>query len=162
VALPRGAPCPASATASETCLRTELGIPPDAKRVVILSQSSHLDWDWRHTFDEYFAGPLADPFLFISPGTVETILSDALAVLAASHASGAHYYYSIAEIGYLERFVAGHPERLDALRAVGLNLRIVGGGITSPDSLLPTGEAFIRDYLVGKTWVDATLGLPIR
>jgi alpha-mannosidase len=45
---------------------------------------------------------------------------------------------------------------------VGHDLRIVGGGITSPDSLLPPGESFIRDYLVGKTWVDATLGLPIR
>src|SRR5262249_879362 len=53
-------------------------------------------------------------------------------------------------------------ELVEPVHAVGHDLRIVGGGITSPDSLLPTGEAFIRDYLVGKTWVDATLGLPIR
>jgi alpha-mannosidase len=158
------APCPVPGTspASEACLRTELGIPPDAKRVVIVSQSSHLDWDWRHTFDEYFQGPLIDPFLLVRPGTVETIFSDALGLMAASHASGAHYYYSVAEIGYLQRFVEAHPERLAALRALRQDLRIVGGGITSPDSLLPTGEAFIRDYLVGKTWVDATLALPIR
>src|SRR5438045_4022727 len=82
--------------------------------------------------------------------------------MSASHASGAHYYYSVAELGYLQRFVEAHPDRLDSLRAVGADLRIVGGGITSPDSLLPPGEAFIRDYLVGKTWVDATLGLAIR
>jgi alpha-mannosidase len=157
-------PCPAPGTrpASEACVRAELGIPPDAKRVVIVSQTSHLDWDWRHTFDEYFQGPLTDPLLFIRPGTVETIFSDALGLMAASHASGAHYYYSVAEMGYLQRFVAAQPARLDALQAVGQDLRIVGGGITSPDSLLPPGEAFIRDYLVGKTWVDATLGLPIR
>src|SRR5712691_3790374 len=102
------APCPAPGTraASEACLRPELGIPPDAKRVVIVSQTSHLDWDWRHTFDEYFQGPLNDPFLFIRPGTVETIFSDALGLMAASHASGAHYYYSVAEMGFLQRFVA--------------------------------------------------------
>ena len=88
------APCPTPGTrsASEACLRTELGIPEDAKRVVIVSQSSHLDWDWRHTFDEYFQGPLMDPLLFIRPGTVDTILSDALGLMSASHASGAHYY----------------------------------------------------------------------
>ena len=28
-------------------------------------------------------------------------------------------------------------------------LRIAGGGITSPDNLIPHGEAFLRDYLVG-------------
>src|SRR4029077_17239864 len=64
--------------------------------------------------------------------------------------------------GYFARFVEAHPEVTDPLRAVGQDLRIVGGGITSPDNLLTPGESFIRDYLVGKTWVDATLGLPIR
>src|SRR3989441_7115202 len=82
--------------------------------------------------------------------------------MSASHASGAHYYYSVAEMGYLQRSVGARPARRDSLRAVGQDLRIVGGGITSPDSLLPPGEAFIRDYLVGKTWVDAMLGLAIR
>src|SRR5262249_56542359 len=55
-----------------------------------------------------------------------------------------------------------HPELMEPLRAVGQDLRIVGGGVTSPDNLLPPGESFIQDYLVGKSWVDATLGLPIR
>jgi len=45
-----GCPEPGTAPASEECLRSELGIPPEASRVVIISQSSHLDWDWRHTF----------------------------------------------------------------------------------------------------------------
>ena len=163
-ALAQSAPCPTPGTrpASEACLRTELGVPRDAKRVVIVSSSSHLDWDWRHTFDEYFQGPLTDPVLIFRPGTVETIFSDALGLMAASHRSGAPYYYAVAEMGFLQRFVEAKPDRLDALRAVGQDLRIVGGGVTSPDSLLPVGEAFIRDYLVGKTWVDATLGLPIR
>ncbi len=143
-------------------MRRELGIPPDATRVAILSQSSHLDWDWRHTFEEYFAGPLADPLLLLFPGTVDGILSDAVGLLVDSHGAGTHYYYSVAEMGFFARFLEAHPEMADQLRAVGNDLRIVGGGITSPDSLLPPGESFIRDYLVGKTWVDSTLHLPIR
>src|SRR5262249_34616318 len=155
-------PTPGTAPASEECLRNELGVPPDARRVVIISQSSHLDWDWRHTFETYFAGPLVDPLLFLLPGTVDTILSDAVGLMTRFHGSGAAYHYSVAEMGYLARFVEAHPELVGPLRAVGQDLRIVGGGITSPDNLLPPGEAFIRDYLVGKSWVDATLGLPIR
>jgi len=155
-------PQPGDATASEACVRRELGIPPDAHRVAIVSQSSHLDWDWRHTFEEYFQGPLVDPLLFLLPGPVDTILSDAVGLLVRFHGSKAHYYYSVAEMGFLARFVEAHPEMVEPLRAVGQDLRIVGGGITSPDSLLPPGESFIRDYLVGKTWVDGTLQLPIR
>ncbi|MFM7737316.1 MAG: hypothetical protein ACKPBU_15235, partial [Alphaproteobacteria bacterium] len=38
----------------EKCLRTRLGVPPDAARVAVLGQSSHLDWDWLRTFEDYF------------------------------------------------------------------------------------------------------------
>jgi alpha-mannosidase len=155
-------PEPGAAIAGEACVRRELGIPRDAQRVAIVSQSSHLDWDWRYTFEEYFQGPLDDPLLLFLPGTVDGIFSDAAGLLTRFHGSKAHYYYSIAEMGFLARFVEAHPEMVEPLRAVGHDLRIVGGGITSPDSLLPPGESFIRDYLVGKTWVDATLKLPIR
>src|SRR5262245_10004693 len=157
-----GCPEPGTIPASEGCLRQELGIPPDAQRVVIISQSPHLDWDWRHTFEECFAGPVVDPLLFLLPGTVDTILSDAVGLMTQFRGSGVPYYYSVAEMGFLARFVEAHPELLEPLHAVGQDLRIVGGGITSPDSLLPSGESFIRDYLVGKHWVGATLGLPIR
>jgi len=162
VAPARAAATACPAPASETCARAELGVPADAKRVVIVSQSSHLDWDWRHTFDEYFLGPLNDPFLLFRPGPVDTILSDAAQLMGSADGSGTRYYYSVAEMGFLARFVDAHPGVRDTLRGVAPSLRIVGGGITSPDDLLPSGEAFIRDYLVGKTWVDANLGLPLR
>jgi len=155
-------PALAASACTESCVRAELGVPADAKRVLIISQSSHLDWDWRHTFDEYFLGPLNDPLLLFRPGTVDAIFSDAVGLMASAHASGARYYYSVAEMGFFSRFFDAHPELHDTLRAVAPSLRIVGGGITSPDNLLPSGEAFIRDYLVGKTWVDANLGVPIR
>src|SRR5262245_25852396 len=164
LAVARDVPCPPPGTtsATEACVRAELGIPPGATRVAILSQSSHLDWDWHYTFEEYFSGPLADPLLFLFPGTVDTVLSDAAGLLSSSHDAGTRYYYSVAEMGFLQRFVEAHPDALGTLGGVGQDLRIVGGGVTSPDSLLPSGEAFIRDYLVGKTWLDATLGLPLR
>ena len=108
-----GCPDPGTTPASEECLRKELGIPPDARRVVIISQSSHLDWDWRHTFENYFAGPLVDPFLFLLPGPVDTILSDAVGLMTRFHGSGVPYYYSVAEMGYLARFVQAHPELLE-------------------------------------------------
>jgi len=143
-------PPPGRAAASERCVRRELGIPRRAKRVLVLSQSSHLDWDWLMPFEGYFETK------------VDGIFQDAFGLLSRFHGADHHYYYSIAEVGYLQRFVEAHPELAPALRDVGNDLRIVGGGITSPDNLLPAGEAFIRDYLVGKTWIDATLGLPIR
>ena len=143
-------PAPGTTPASEACIRSELGIPPQADRVLILSQSSHLDWDWLSTFTDYYEHQ------------VDGIFSNALTRMTEFHSEPTRYYYSIAEIGYLQRFVATHPELLQSLRTIGNDLRIVGGGITSPDNLLPHGESIIRDYLVGKTWVDATLGLPLR
>jgi alpha-mannosidase len=145
-----GCPAAGATGASEACVRAELGIPKQAERVLILSQSSHLDWDWLRTFEDYYTLQ------------VESVFTDALSLMAQSHSAAAHYYYSVAEMGYLQRFAAQDPQRIDALRAIGTDLRIVGGGITSPDNLIPHGESFIRDYLVGKTWVDANLGLPLR
>jgi len=135
---------------TEGQLRSALGVPAAAPRVLILSQSSHLDWDWLHTFDDYYQN------------SVDAIFTDALQLLTQYHAAPVHYYYSIAEVAYLQRFVAVHPDLIEPLRQVGQDLRIVGGGITSPDNLLPSGEAFIRDYLIGTSWVGDTLGLPVR
>ena len=141
---------PPTTPTTEVQLRAELGVPAAAARVLIFSQSSHLDWDWLHTFDDYYRA------------SVDGIFTSALQLLTQYHTAPAHYFYSVAEVAYLQRFVAVHPELLQPLRQVGQDLRIVGGGLTSPDNLLPSGEAFIRDYLMGKTWVDQTLGLPIR
>jgi alpha-mannosidase len=141
---------PSAAPTAEARLRAELGVPAAAARVLIISQSSHLDWDWLHTFDDYYQQ------------SVDGIFLNALQLLTQYHAAPAHYFYSVAEVAYLQRFAAIHPDLLQPLRHVDQDLRIVGGGITSPDNLLPSGEAFIRDYLMGKTWVDQNLGLPIR
>jgi hypothetical protein len=41
-------------TENEKSIRSRLGIPSDAKYVVILDQSAHLDWDWNRNFWQDF------------------------------------------------------------------------------------------------------------
>jgi alpha-mannosidase len=129
--------------ALESCLRDVLGIPAAAERVVILGQSSHLDWDWLRTFEVYFQQ------------SVDDILNDALDLIASGGDADGGPAYSLTEVGYLERFVAEHPDNAQRLRNAGRRFRVLGGGITSPDNLLPEGEAFIRNYLVGRRWTES-------
>src|SRR5262249_25607895 len=39
---------------------------------------------------------------------------------------------------------------------------IVGGGMTSPDTLLPNEEALVRDYLLGSLFAERALGTQVR
>jgi len=39
---------------AELSLRRRLGIPDDAERVLIFTESSHWDPDWLYTSEEYF------------------------------------------------------------------------------------------------------------
>src|SRR4030095_981428 len=105
--------------ASGGSARADVAIPPHADRVLILSQSSHLDWDWLKTFEQYYTQ------------LVDSVLTQAVSLMAQSHSGSAHYYYSIAEIGFLQRFAAQDPRRVDDLRALGGGLRIVGRGSPS-------------------------------
>jgi len=38
----------------ELALRHSLGVPDDAKQVIVFAQTSHLDIDWQRTFDDYY------------------------------------------------------------------------------------------------------------
>ena len=75
-----GCPPPGAAGASERCIRRELGVPPEAGRVLMLSQSSHLDWDWLFTFETYFQR------------SVDRVLLDAVDLLSRHHGEEAHYF----------------------------------------------------------------------
>jgi alpha-mannosidase len=67
------------------------------------------------------------------------------------------FYYSLCEMGFFQQFVRSQAGQgidiLSKIRAAGNYLRIVGGGITSPDCLLTSGEGFLRNYLLGKLWL---------
>jgi alpha-mannosidase len=146
----------------EAAIRRELNIPEDARSVLILSQSSHLDWDWLETFPILCNDASAPYFIQQGNKPAFTIFSEATDLLRQYYQAPYKYYYSVAEMGFLQAFCDSNPDALATLNQVGDVLRVVGGGITSPDNLLPHGECFIRNFLIGKRWVDDALGLPIR
>lgn len=107
-----------------------------------------MDWDWNQTFLDYYKNK------------VENILTQATTVLAEHKSLERPYYYSVAETGYLQQYWKTHPRGLDSLRASGHTLHMVGGGITSPDSLLNHGEVFVRNFLFGQQAL-VNVSLPI-
>lgn len=127
---------------SERDLRRALGVPDGAERVLVLSQSSHLDIDWKSTFDQYYEE------------RVETIFEDAIAVLTAEPDS----FYSVAEMAFLSKHLEGHDAAPWRAHAGTGHVRVVGGALTTPDTLLPTAEALTRDYLLGSIVAEEQLG----
>ncbi len=132
-------------TAAELALRAQLGIPKDAKKVILFGQNAHLDIDWQKTFDDYYAT------------FVGQVLVEARKILQTQPRA----FYSVAEMAYLENHLSVLPEELAPLKAaakVGA-LHVVGGGMTSPDTLLPETELLLRDYLYGIQFAEDTLDL---
>ncbi|HXU36179.1 MAG TPA: hypothetical protein VN937_07420 [Blastocatellia bacterium] len=127
-----------------------LKVPTAAQYVVIFDQAAHLDWDWIRTFDEYF-------LTAYSGYGVNGALLSALELLGKNNGNEGPYYYSICEMGYLQKFISYQAEQgndvVSQFQAAGQSFRIVGGGITSPDNLVCAGEAFIRSYLMGRVWL---------
>jgi len=64
-------------------------------------------------------------------------------------------------MAYLEEHLRVHPEELAALQGHAKRgaLRIVGGGMTSPDTLLPESEVLFRDLLYGVRFSEDVLGV---
>jgi hypothetical protein len=135
---------PPQLTPAELALRTKLGIPLDAERVIVFGQNAHLDVDWQRTFDDYYTT------------FVEHIFLSARQILDAQPRA----FYSIAEMSYLQHHLTVHPEELAPMQADVARgaLRIVGGGMTSPDTLLPESELLARDWLYGIKFAEDTLG----
>lgn len=128
-------------------------IPASAQRVVVLEQFAHLDWDWLNFFpynvDE--SGVACNSGYFV-PSWVKpaaTIYRMAGNLLQ----SFAEEAYSTCEIGFLRAFAETFPDEFRQMVASG-RLTIVGGAVTSPDNLLPPGEAFFRAFLTGLNWMD--------
>ncbi len=130
---------------SEAALRARLGVPPEAERVLLASQSAHLDLNYMDTFDGYY------------DSSIRWIFHDALDVLDQQP----DYHYSIAEVAWVRRYWDDHPadrERMKAAAERGA-LKIVGGGLASPDTILPTGESLMRDWQLGIEWTRKNLGV---
>jgi alpha-mannosidase len=131
---------------------------------VILCTTPHLDWDWILPFTAlcsnippYGIGEYS--YFSSTGGDAFTIFSQATDLLAPNGTPDPAYFYSICEMGFLKAFTDANPQIAGVLKQAASNLEILGGGITSPDSLLPHGEAFIRNYLTGTSWVQQAYGL---
>lgn len=134
---------------TERKLRRELGIPDSAKKVLIIGQSSHLDPDWLLTFDEYY-----DKF-------VRRIILSSLHFISLSPL----HYYSLAEVSFIKRFYEESPA--DMREELRRRIRegrfvILGGGFSSPDTLLPGTEAIIMNYFHGIKWLKENIYPEVR
>jgi Glycosyl hydrolases family 38 N-terminal domain/Alpha mannosidase middle domain len=130
-----------AATASEAKLRDRLGIPADAKRVLVFSESSHWDTNWLKTSDEYFDERLRPIFS---------------AVLTALE-QDPRRVYCIESVFFLKIFWERHPEEQARLRALleRRQLRVLTSSFTTPDTLLPHQEAILRDFHLGQQWLHS-------
>jgi alpha-mannosidase len=115
---------------------------------LIVCPTSHMDWDWNSSFEEYFKQTTGGA----GTGPVQKVLNQAFSLFTSEPT----FRFSLAEVAWLQRYLVNRngnlPERLFE------KLSFLGGGITSPDNIVCNGEVFVRNYLLGRTWVKS-LGL---
>ncbi len=124
---------------SEALLRARLGIPAEAKRVMVLAESSHWDPNWRLTSEDYFRR-LVGPNLDKAIGELQR---------------EPRRVYSIECVFFLRLYWEGRPRQQDAVRQL-VNegrLRLTSSGVTTADTILPSAEAILRDLLLGQEWL---------
>jgi len=126
---------------SEQQTRRRLGIPDDAERVILFTESSHWDPNWLYTADEYF-----ERF-------VRKNLDQALQYLQQEP----RRIYSVESIFFLRQYWDRCPEQRERIREF-VNegrLRLTSSSVTTADTLLPSTEAILRDFLIGQEWLRA-------
>jgi len=105
-------------------LHRQLGIPEDAERVLIFSESSHWDPNWMFTSDEYF-----DRFVRSNlDQAIEELLQEPRRI------------YSIECVFFLRLYWDRCPAQRAKVRAL-VNegrLRLTSSGVTTADTLLPS------------------------
>jgi hypothetical protein len=124
---------------TEQVLRQRLGIPADAQRILVLGESSHWDPNWLHTSEVYYRR------------RIEPIVDQVMVELTAEP----RRVFSVESLFFLQLYWQRRPEQREGLRTL-LNtgrMRLTGTGITTPDTVLPDGEAILRDYLLGQEWL---------
>ncbi|HEY8943059.1 MAG TPA: hypothetical protein VIM73_02305, partial [Polyangiaceae bacterium] len=131
----------------ESALRRRLNIPLDATRVLLFGESSHWDTNWLKTSEEYFRE------------RVDTVFDAVFAALQREE----HRVFSIESVFFLKMYWERRPHRRELLRDLlrSGRLRLLGSSMTTPDTLLPTTEAILRDYLLGQEWLRAN-DLPVE
>ena len=116
-----------------------LGVPDDAAKVLVLSESSHWDPNWMLTSAQYFRLG------------VRRTLDKVLDALAADP----RRVWSADCVFFLQMYWERQPRRRAELveRLNSGQVRLTSSGVTTQDTLLPTTESVLRDFLVGQEWL---------
>jgi alpha-mannosidase len=146
----------ATLIADQSVIDAILADPP-AQRLVVLMQSTHLDWDWIVSNLQYFREGV--PHWNNAAGSVRNILDSAVTLTAGSSGAGPgnRAAFSLAELGFLMHFLEREPARAAQIVASAPFFSLMGGAVETPDDLLPHGEAFIRTYFLTRMWAERTL-----
>lgn len=139
-AAPRAADLPAQPQQhSEADLRQQLGVPDDAEKVLILAESSHWDPNWLHTSEVYYQR------------FVEGILDNALDYLEREP----RRVYNLESVFFLRMYWERRPEQRPRIRSL-INqrrLRLTSPAVSTADTIIPSTEAILRDFLMGQEWL---------
>lgn len=129
----------AADSTSEMSCRQRLGVPADARQVMVVTESTHWDPNWLFTSTEYFRW------------RVRRCLDQAIDALVAEP----RRVFSLECVFFPDLYWEKRPERRDLFRTL-VNegrLRLTGSGVTTPDTLLPEDELLLRDLLIGQEWL---------
>lgn len=120
-------------------LAHRLGIPDAAERVLVLAESSHWDPNWMLTSEQYFRYGVRR--------TLDLVLDEL--------DRDERRVWSADCVFFLAMYWERRPDRRDRLAAAidSGRLRLTTSGVTTQDTLLPSTESVLRDFLVGQEWL---------
>ena len=123
----------------EATLRRKLGIPDDARRVILFAESSHWDPNWLLTSEEYYRRWVAHNLDLALDGLQRE----------------PRRVYSVECCFFLRMYWERQPDKQAQIRQL-VNegrLRMTSSGVTTADTLLPSAEAILRDLMIGQEWL---------
>lgn len=125
--------------AREREVRRHLGVPDDANRVLLFGETSHWDPNWLLTSEEYYERHVAPIFAAV----LDELKKDPRRV------------WSVESVFFLRMHWERRPAHRDQLRDLvnAGRLKLTGCALTTPDTVIPSGEAILRDYLLGQEWL---------
>ena len=129
------------AIAPESGLARRLGIPDAARRVLVLAESSHWDPNWMLTSEQYFRYGVRR--------TVDRVLDELERDERRVWSADCLFFLAM----YWQRRPARREQLTAALQSG--RLRVTTSGVTTQDTLLPSTESILRDFLVGQEWLRA-------
>jgi alpha-mannosidase len=124
---------------------------------IVFEQSAHCDWDWRLSNCDYYNQGIG----WAGTEPVRGLLNDGISAVQKYLGANPPYVYTFCEVAYLRLFVQEDSSRIATLRSLNGNFTVSSGGFTSAENLIGHGETFIRNYLLGRNWLQQTIGLPV-